>query len=69
VIPNLRNRIVQFTPAVQRRSIVTKRRTKGTRILTVETRTLKVEYKNKNRLPVNDANERERTQYLSICVY
>jgi len=45
------------------------RRTKGTRILNLETRTLKVEYKDKNQLPVNDANERERTQYLSICVY
>jgi hypothetical protein len=67
VIPNLRNRIVQFTPAAQRRSIITK--SEGNPNLIVETRTLKVECKNKNRLPVNDANERERTQYLSICVF
>jgi hypothetical protein len=45
--------------AVNNRAI---RRTKGTRTLNVETRTFKVEYKSKNRLPVNDANERDRTQ-------
>ena len=45
------------------------RKTKGTRILNLETRTFKKEYENKNQLPVNGPNERKRTQYLGICVY